>query len=124
MKKRTTFEDTLKKAESYGFIMKCSGVCPFCDKKSVFLINYYDAKACLSCNHWLESACSDPECPYCANRPESPSGAFFLLKDRIHREKQLLQKDWLRKNYQHKYNGEAHHLKQRAFYQEMKNKGE
>lgn len=120
MKKRTTFEDTLKKAESYGFIMKCSGVCPFCDKKSVFLINDYDAKACLSCNHWLESACSDPECPYCANRPESPLCIFAFMKEKICREKQLLRKDLLRKKYQHQHDGAVRHQKRKIFYQELK----
>ncbi|MBR7085871.1 MAG: hypothetical protein IKI37_11995 [Oscillospiraceae bacterium] len=119
MKKRKKFEDTLKKAEVYGFIMKCSGACPFCDKTFIFLINCYDAKACLCCNQWLEKACSDPNCPYCANRPEFPLGAFAFMKEKIRREKQLLRKDLLRKNYQHKHDGELRHQKRILFYQEL-----
>ena len=103
--------------------MSCSGTCPFCGSSPVFLINLYDAKACFFCNQWLENACSDPECPFCANRPASPEGAFFLLKDRVRRAEQLLRKDWLRQNYQHKYQGGMHHQKQKLLYQELKNKG-
>ena len=119
MKRRKNFEDTLKKAEAYGFIMACSGTCPFCEKNTIFLINCHDAKACLSCNQWLEQACSDPNCPYCVNRPDTPLGAFAFMKEKIQREKQLLRKDLLRKNYQHKHDGESRHQKRKLFYQEL-----
>jgi len=33
----------------------------------------YDAYACAHCNIWLEPRCSDPECEFCADRPELPS---------------------------------------------------
>lgn len=91
--------------------MTCSGACPICGSSPIFMINCYDARACLYCNTWLEKACSDPNCPFCANRPESPAGAFFLLKDKIRRHEQLLRKDWLRKNYQHKHDGELRRQK-------------
>ena len=100
--------------------MSCSGACPICGNSPVFMINCYDAVACLYCNTWLEKACSDPECPFCANRPETPAGAFFLLKDRVRRYEQLLRKDWLRRNYQHQHDGELRHQKQKILYQELK----
>jgi hypothetical protein len=31
-----------------------------------------DATLCPSCNVWLESACSDPNCQFCANRSDRP----------------------------------------------------
>ncbi|MBR0483453.1 MAG: hypothetical protein IJJ69_01570 [Oscillospiraceae bacterium] len=121
--RKSAFQKRLRKAEFTGVIMSCSGTCPFCGNHPIFLINLYDAKGCLSCNQWLENACSDPECPFCANRPETPSGAFFLLKDSIRRHEQLFRKDWRRKNYQHQHDGEMHHQKQKLLYQELKNKG-
>ncbi len=32
----------------------------------------WDAACCPSCNEWKEEKCSDPECEYCANRPDLP----------------------------------------------------
>jgi hypothetical protein len=34
----------------------------------------YDAYYCENCNEWLESACDDPTCEYCINRPLTPLG--------------------------------------------------
>ena len=33
----------------------------------------FDAYYCELCNEWLERKCNDPECEYCAERPEKPS---------------------------------------------------
>jgi hypothetical protein len=46
--------------------------CPDCNN----LISYsekYDAYFCPTCDEWLESKCSDPECIYCPQRPEKPN---------------------------------------------------
>ncbi len=32
----------------------------------------YDAQYCVDCNEWLTSKCSDPQCMYCADRPDRP----------------------------------------------------
>jgi len=32
----------------------------------------YDAYYCETCNEWLDSACDDPTCEYCINRPLTP----------------------------------------------------
>jgi hypothetical protein len=33
----------------------------------------YDALSCPTCNIWLEAKCDNPECVFCAERPEKPS---------------------------------------------------
>lgn len=33
----------------------------------------HDAIFCMTCDLWLEPKCSDPDCEFCANRPEKPS---------------------------------------------------
>lgn len=39
----------------------------------ISLSENYDAKYCLSCDVWKESACSDSDCNFCVNRPSKPS---------------------------------------------------
>lgn len=34
----------------------------------------YDSWYCPDCNIWCEVACSDPNCEYCKDRPETPIG--------------------------------------------------
>jgi hypothetical protein len=36
------------------------------------LSDEFDAYFCPACNQWLESACNDPSCAYCRQRPEHP----------------------------------------------------
>ncbi len=33
----------------------------------------HDAYFCAACDAWGEEKCSDPECEFCAGRPERPS---------------------------------------------------
>lgn len=40
----------------------------------------YDAYYCTFCNAWLEEACSDPFCMYCANRKGSPAALLQTPK--------------------------------------------
>ena len=46
----------------------------FCSKCKFNLVYYddFDAWFCPKCNYWIQSKCSDPDCKYCANRPETP----------------------------------------------------
>ncbi len=32
----------------------------------------FDAYFCRTCNVWLEEACKDPSCDFCASRPSTP----------------------------------------------------
>ena len=32
----------------------------------------YDAYYCEPCNAWMEEPCTDPDCEFCATRPEKP----------------------------------------------------
>ncbi len=55
--------------EVEGFIDE--QLCPKCQQPRIYS-DVYDAYFCPQCNMWLESACSDPNCEYCRNRPEKP----------------------------------------------------
>jgi len=33
----------------------------------------YDAYFCEKCDAWIEGRCGDPDCEFCAGRPEKPS---------------------------------------------------
>lgn len=46
-------------------------VCDTCGSDASYS-HKYDAFYCRSCNKWLETKCEDPECAYCASRPERP----------------------------------------------------
>lgn len=56
--------------EYEGIIADPEG-CLVCKGPTVYS-DHYDAIFCPSCNEWKESACCDPECDYCAGRPEKP----------------------------------------------------
>jgi Zn finger protein HypA/HybF involved in hydrogenase expression len=45
--------------------------CDICNSAIVYH-DKYDAQFCPNCNHWLEKACSDADCCYCAGRPDNP----------------------------------------------------
>ena len=88
--------------------------CPLCGQKGVVRLFYeYDACGCMNCNNWLEAVCTDPDCPFCANRPETPQEAAFLLLEQNEQgrgsQNALAKKDWRRKNYQHKTDGMKRH---------------
>ena len=52
-----------------------SPYCPTCKSEKSYSARY-DAYYCELCNKWLEVACNDPNCEYCAERPEKPSQCF------------------------------------------------
>jgi len=43
-----------------------------CKTHDLILYPEYDALYCTECKKWLESACKDPSCVFCKNRPEYP----------------------------------------------------
>ena len=45
--------------------------CEECGGQIVYHMRW-DAACCPSCNEWKEEKCSDPDCMFCPNRPESP----------------------------------------------------
>jgi hypothetical protein len=45
--------------------------CPHCASAQVYYDDY-DAFFCPVCNVWLEPACGDPSCSFCAGRPSMP----------------------------------------------------
>ena len=46
-------------------------VCNHC-KTVVHYSDAYDAFYCEKCNEWLDKACNDPFCEFCAGRPKHP----------------------------------------------------
>ena len=59
------------------FVSKTPYFCPDCGAP-VSYSSEYDAYYCESCDQWLEEACDDPFCEFCAHRPERPSQAEIL----------------------------------------------
>lgn len=56
-----------------GFLAR-NRSCRFCGFTPAVYLDDHDAYACPKCRKWLESACSDPDCNYCRNRPAEPFG--------------------------------------------------
>ncbi|MFJ7737648.1 hypothetical protein ACIQ2D_15140 [Lysinibacillus sp. NPDC097287] len=46
-------------------------LCSTC-KCNLVYYDDFDTYFCPTCNSWLEAKCSDPDCYYCPNRPETP----------------------------------------------------
>ncbi len=46
--------------------------CDTCKTKKAY-IRKYDSFACLKCDAWHDSKCSDVDCEFCSDRPEKPS---------------------------------------------------
>lgn len=86
-------------------------VCPKCGQKAIYQIYKYDALCCVSCNEWLEKACSDPDCPFCSRRPQTPYEAYFLFDMEIGSAGE--RKRWRCDNYQHKTDGLRKHEQRR-----------
>jgi len=47
--------------------------CEVCGGSETLYCDEHDADLCEHCDRWLIIACGDPECPYCATRPDRPS---------------------------------------------------
>lgn len=85
--------------------------CPLCGQMNKIYIYKYDAFACISCNEWLEEACTDPLCSFCACRPETPYEVYWREKESPSDYSEI--KKWRRDNYSHKENGKLKHEKKR-----------
>jgi len=58
----------------------------------------YDANCCPWCNIWSDSKCSDTNCEFCANRPETPKMGLLIIKNE-HFDK----KDFFIRKYSQKF---------------------
>ena len=84
--------------------------CPNCGEKKVVLIYPYDAKACTACDEWLDPKCEDPNCSFCASRPDSPYEVYWrYYEDQGTLPDARQRKDWRRDNYAHKEDGRMRH---------------
>ncbi|MBR6770588.1 MAG: hypothetical protein IKM28_05020 [Lachnospiraceae bacterium] len=113
MKNRKNYLKSRKKAiqwkEIGDFLEK---ECPLCGQRTRLYVYQYDAVCCLSCNQWLETGCSDPNCEFCRKRPETPYAVYWLTEMGVGSAGR--RKDWRRKNYQHKMNGWERKKKQQS----------
>ena len=113
-KKFRAYKARLRRYDKYG--MKMFSECPECGRNESFMFFRFDAKCCLFCDQWISQKCSDPDCPYCAERPDTPSEAFFRESERYRIPRK---KEWLRINYQHKSNGKKRHETRRNLWQNI-----
>lgn len=74
----------------------CS-VCSICGEKQIYF-EKYDALCCPNCNIWTEGVCSDPNCFYCNNRPETPKEGLIILN--LERNEEKKQKEYFIKKYE------------------------
>lgn len=95
--------------------------CQVCGNKTIFEIYKYDVLCCISCNKWLKDVCGDPNCPFCAERPETPYEAYdyLLLLADMESNSAERRKEWRRKNYQHKTEGMKKHKRKKESYMKI-----
>ena len=123
MKNRKNYLKFRKKQFKWGLIGFHTGsVCSKCGQKTKYLFYKYDAVCCISCNEWLEEACSDPDCPFCSSRPETPYEAYYL--EDIEAGSAEEKKRWRRDNYQHKTDGMIKHNKRKTVVTDWKDTGQ
>ena len=74
MKKQNRQEDhwraKMKALSAFGSFN--IGKCPKCGSP-LFYAYRYDTECCFLCDAWMSDNCGDPNCPFCAERPEVPS---------------------------------------------------
>lgn len=87
--------------------------CPLCGQLNKIYIYKYDALACISCNEWLEEACTDPMCSFCAGRPETPYEVYWREKESPSDYSEI--KKWRQDNYSHKERGRLRHEKKNSY---------
>ena len=91
-----------KKLERYCSFLHSA--CPVCGGDT-FFYHKYDSIVCFDCDVWFSKACNDPDCPFCAGRPETPSAALFGEREEI-TSGAIGKKEYLLFHYQRKYNGQ------------------
>ena len=58
-------------------VLDVSAKCEECGGRT-FYFCIYDADFCPQCNKWLSENCDDPNCEFCADRPDTPEHALTL----------------------------------------------
>lgn len=113
MKSRKNYLKFRKKQFKWNLIgCHSESVCTKCGQKTIYCIYRYDAECCISCNEWICEKCSDPDCPFCSIRPETPYEAYYLSD--IESGSAGKKKLWRRENYQHKADGMKKHKKRKG----------
>lgn len=117
-KRYLRYKSRLRRINKYGIFYYDEGECPKCGNNNFLFFYYkYDARCCLACDTWLENACNDISCPFCANRPPTPWSAFFHENEvNVNSGK----KDFFISNFAHKYSGELRHKVRRQKIESIK----
>lgn len=77
--------------------------CPVCGEDT-FFYDRYDSIVCFYCDAWFSKACDDVNCPFCSDRPETPSQALLLETDEKVTEP-IDRKERLMLKFSSRYNG-------------------
>lgn len=93
-----------RRMEKYGSFLHSE--CPICGEDT-FFYDRYDSIVCFRCDVWFNKACNDPNCPFCAGRPDFPSEAMFLEEE--NNTQWSLEKERRISVYERKYKGETKH---------------
>lgn len=72
-----SFLDILSGKVELGEPAKYTHTCPHCEDSSSYNFSY-EAYFCRSCDLWLEKACGDESCQFCAIRPATPSSIIVF----------------------------------------------
>lgn len=81
------------------------GRCEECGEKLILLFRY-DADCCPGCNRWIDPRCSDPECPFCQNRPQTPAEALEWEQDTMASPAGVVRKEYCIRQYERALRGE------------------
>lgn len=117
-KRYRKYRENMRKWNDFGTWL-VAYECPECGEKPTFFFDKYDAVCCVHCDNWIDRPCSDPDCPYCANRPDTPWEALFYQE-----ACGGLGKEYRRNHYQHKNSGAKRHQIRREEYREVSEKRE
>lgn len=101
-----------------------SGKCPLCGNYSLLFFHVYDSVVCVECDCWFSGKCEDENCPYCADRPDTPMEAIVKEYEENGSRDIGTLKDSRRKKYQRHSIGAKRHQIRRAEYESWKEKKE
>ena len=68
-----------------NYVLNTSFSCQECGGKILYFCKY-DANFCPQCNNWTEKKCTDPNCEFCKDRPETLELALSICKISIDHE--------------------------------------
>ena len=108
-----------RRLEKYGSFLHSE--CPVCGEDT-FFYDKYDSIVCFRCDVWFSKACDDPNCPFCAGRPEFPSKAIWAESE--NNPQPVSGKEQRLFRCGRKYNGTMRHKNKKIFIQKQNDQSE